>query len=155
MTSKADYHKKLCEEFHQIYLDKNDDYGDAFSKLYREVGFLTGYTKIADKFYRIQALNKKGEENRKIDETIRDSLMDMANYCMLTVMEMDINARYCESVGAPVVGGEKTESKKPLKKLSSLQRVLKQGYSSDVGMCCHGVPYEDNCEACNEEDNQW
>lgn len=120
--TKYQKHLDLCNEFHNTYLAKNDDYGDAFSKLYAEVGFLAAYTKIADKFYRIQSLSKKGEENRKVNETMRDSLMDLANYCMMCVMEMD-NA---ESVDPDFV--------KP-----SIP-------------CPHGYRDWDKCPVCNKEE---
>lgn len=88
--AKAEQHEELCGNLHQTYLDKNSDYGSAFEKIWAEVGFICGYTKIADKFYRIQSLMRGGKENRKVkQETLKDSLLDLANYCLLSIVEMD------------------------------------------------------------------
>lgn len=133
--TKYQKHLDLCNEFHATYQNKNDDYGDAFSKLWAETGFIAGYTKIADKFYRIQSLRKKGEDNRKVNETMRDSLMDLANYCMMCVMEMD-NA---EAVPTEIVD--------PNANIINHAKGL-QLYYKEQGWCPHGYEDWDKCPDC-------
>lgn len=87
---KADKHRKICEGLNKVYINKNKDYGDSFGDMYRELGIITAVTRIGDKFNRLKSLAKKSNEERCVkDETIRDTLLDMANYCIMTVIEMD------------------------------------------------------------------
>lgn len=85
-------HDVICRDIHELYVAKNGDYGSAFSRLWAEVGFLAGYTKLADKFYRIQSLRQKDEMRGAVDETMEDTLLDLAGYCILCVQEMRLEA---------------------------------------------------------------
>lgn len=44
--------------------------------------------RLGDKFNRFKSLSKGNEWHVK-DESIRDTLLDLANYAILTVMELD------------------------------------------------------------------
>lgn len=87
-NSKETKHAQICENLHKTYVAKNHDYGDAFEKLWGEVGHLAGYTKIADKFYRLQNL-WNGNKEAQVNESIYDTLIDLANYCILSAIELD------------------------------------------------------------------
>lgn len=82
-------HKNMSDYLHETYLKKNADYGSAFEILWDEVGSLCGYTKIADKFYRIRTLMSPGYEP-KVNESVIDSLLDLANYCLLSAVEIEM-----------------------------------------------------------------
>lgn len=86
--SKAELHKNICEHLNDVYVKKNNDYGDSFGDMYRELGIITAVTRIGDKFNRLKSLARKQERCVK-DETIKDTLLDMANYCIMTVIEME------------------------------------------------------------------
>lgn len=84
-------HAEICEILTDTYIKKNKDYGNSFGELFQELGPITAVTRIADKFNRVKSLVLKSEEERKVkDESIRDTFLDMANYCIMTVMEMDV-----------------------------------------------------------------
>lgn len=80
-------HNNICGELHELYSKKNHDYGDSFHKGYEEFGLTMAAIRISDKVNRFKTLVKtKGQVN---DESIRDTLLDAANYCIMTVMELD------------------------------------------------------------------
>lgn len=86
--NKKEKHKDIMDEIHKLYLDKNGDYGDSFSKLYKEFGNTSSIIRLSDKLERLKTLNK-GNEQRVKDESIRDTLLDLCGYAVLTIMELD------------------------------------------------------------------
>lgn len=79
-------HRLICKELTETYIKKNHDYGDAFSETYDKLGIISAVTRITDKTNRLVSLCTK--EQRVDDETLEDTLMDLANYAIMTVMEM-------------------------------------------------------------------
>lgn len=80
-------HKKICDELTELYRKKNHDYGDSFHKSFEEFGLTMAAIRISDKVNRFKALIKS--DSQVNDESIRNTLIDAANYCILTVMELD------------------------------------------------------------------
>jgi hypothetical protein len=81
-------HEELCRLLNQTYRAKNEAYGDSFGRTFRELGIISAVTRMYDKFNRVKAL-AAGVENRVADESLMDTLLDLANYCMMTVIEME------------------------------------------------------------------
>lgn len=82
-----DIHKTICNQIHSTYERKNADYGDAFGRSVDEFGISAAMVRISDKYYR--ALNLvKGHTPQVASEALEDTLLDMANYCIMTVMKM-------------------------------------------------------------------
>lgn len=82
-------HKKICDEIHDLYVRKNRDYGDSFHQTFVEEGMAMPRIRLGDKFSRFKTLTLSGVQNVK-DESVRDTLMDLANYALMTVIEMDM-----------------------------------------------------------------
>ena len=82
---KLDKHRAICKELSDIYEKKNHDYGDSFSKLYEEYGMLSVVIRLFDKLYRLENLMEK--EQMVEDESIEETLKDLANYCIMALME--------------------------------------------------------------------
>ena len=80
-------HKKICGELTELYRKKNHDYGDSFHKSFEEFGLTMAAIRLNDKLNRFKTLIK--DTGAVSDETIRDTLIDLANYAIMTVMEMD------------------------------------------------------------------
>lgn len=87
---KTTAHENLCKEIHELYVKKNHDYGDSFGKTYKDLGIISAATRISDKYNRFVEL-AKGNEPLISTETIRDTLIDMANYALMTIIELDNN----------------------------------------------------------------
>ncbi|MBQ5589581.1 MAG: DUF1599 domain-containing protein [Anaerotignum sp.] len=81
-------HRNICNELNNLYERKNRDYGDSFHKTYLEEGMAMARIRLTDKLERFKKLTREGGQAVK-DESIRDTLIDMANYCIMTAMEMD------------------------------------------------------------------
>lgn len=84
-------HKQLLSQLHETYLQKNTAYGNSFHDTYVDLGIIAAITRIADKFNRAKTLAKdRATGNIDIgDEPLTDTLLDMANYCIMTVMEIE------------------------------------------------------------------
>lgn len=85
---KYQKHQELIEEIHDTYVKKNHDYGDSFGRTYKALGIISAVTRITDKYNRLVSL-ATNDKALVEDESIRDTLMDMANYCLMTVIELD------------------------------------------------------------------
>ena len=70
-----------------LYEKKNTDYGDSFNQLLDEFGLISSTITLQDKVNRLKyIINNK---NQKImDESIQDTLMDIANYSIMTLMRL-------------------------------------------------------------------
>ena len=88
MELKAEMHAQICSELHELYEAKNADYGDAFSKTFDEYGMVAPLLRMEDKMSRLKSLHRKGVQQVK-QESMRDTLIDLANYAIMTVMELD------------------------------------------------------------------
>jgi hypothetical protein len=88
MIDRKNRHNELCIVLNDIYKRKNLAYGDAFSNTYAEFGIISAVTRMSDKWNRIKSLIN-GIENKIGDESLKDTLLDLANYCLMTVMEIE------------------------------------------------------------------
>jgi len=83
----ADPFAVITEEMFELYLDKSADYGDSFSKSFDEFGLISAVIRLTDKVNRLRTL--VANENLVKDESIRDTLIDLANYSIMTIIELD------------------------------------------------------------------
>jgi hypothetical protein len=82
-------HKELCKELNEVYEKKNHDYGNSFGETFDKLGIISAVTRISDKYNRLTSLCMLPEEERRVkDESITDTLLDLANYCIMTVIEL-------------------------------------------------------------------
>lgn len=84
---KLDMFEELVINALNTYISKNIDYGDSFSKSYKEFGVVASVVRISDKVERLKSLVDK--EPEVIGESFKDTLMDLANYAFMTVLEID------------------------------------------------------------------
>ena len=82
-------HKALCDEINNLYAKKNHDYGDSFHQTYLEEGMAMPRIRLSDKLNRFKSLSRKLGEQAVKDESIRDTLIDLANYALMTILEME------------------------------------------------------------------
>ena len=82
-------HKKIAEELTALYVRKNADYGDSFHRSFVDWGMPMAAIRLGDKYNRFVSLVKNKGETQVKDESLRDTLIDLANYAIMTVMELD------------------------------------------------------------------
>lgn len=80
--------QKITDEMFELYKRKNKDYGDSFSKGFCEYGMIMPCIRLEDKFLRFKQLVRSGEVS-VVDEKIEDTLIDMANYAVMTLIELE------------------------------------------------------------------
>lgn len=85
--NKIERHAAICAGLNDLYARKNADYGDSFGKSYHEYGLIMACIRLEDKLNRLKSLAK--QEARVKNETIGDTLADLANYAVMTLVEME------------------------------------------------------------------
>ena len=85
--SKLDLYTEILGDMRQTYVAKNKDYGDSFGISIEKYGLISALTRISDKFNRIESLILK-DDRQVLDEKLEDTLLDLANYCIMTVIEL-------------------------------------------------------------------
>lgn len=84
--TKIEIHKNLCDKTHELYEDKNADYGDSFSQLRKRYpNFVC--MRLFDKLNRLDTIIQPGYKCKVSDEKIEDTLMDIANYALMELTE--------------------------------------------------------------------
>lgn len=86
--TKFEQHEQLLQKLHETFVKKNMAYGDSFALSIKKYGMIAALTRMSDKFNRIETLILGGR-NEVTDESLIDSLCDIANYAIMTVMEME------------------------------------------------------------------
>jgi hypothetical protein len=81
--------RDITEQMASTYERKNADYGNSFGESVDEFGAVAGVVRIGDKFNRLKNLIKNPGTQRVNDESIADTLLDMANYCIMLKIEID------------------------------------------------------------------
>ena len=87
--TKLERHKQWCENLHALYEIKNRAYGDSFGDTFNKLGIISAVTRITDKYNRLVNLATHPDINEN-DESIIDTLADLANYAIMTAMELGI-----------------------------------------------------------------
>lgn len=85
--NKIEKHAEVCKELNNIYESKNNDYGDSFGKSFEEYGMTMPCIRLEDKMNRLKSLTK-GTKQKVDGESIEDTLLDLANYAVMTVVEL-------------------------------------------------------------------
>lgn len=89
--NKINTHLDICHILNDIYQRKNADYGDSFAKLRNEIPSAI-LVRIYDKYSRLKNL-LEGSDQLVLDESIDDSLLDLANYCILELIERKLEGK--------------------------------------------------------------
>ena len=79
--------RDITNGMYDTFKAKNHDYGNSFSELFAECGMTYAYGHMAEKLKRVKSLIS--DEAKVNGESMRDSLLDLANYAILTIMELD------------------------------------------------------------------
>ena len=82
-VNKITFDDILTQMLH-TYKAKNADYGNSFDKTLNEFGLVASVVRLTDKMERIKSLIKS--DAKVLDEKIDDTLLDMANYAVLTLL---------------------------------------------------------------------
>lgn len=84
---ESDTFESVLDEMRDLHAKKNADYGDAFHKSFEEFGVTAGVVRLNDKMERVKSLVKNGKAEVK-DESLMDTLKDMASYAVMLYVEL-------------------------------------------------------------------
>lgn len=87
--SDEDRFKIITTDLYTTFCKKNHDYGNSFEQSLNEEGLAASRVRIGDKWNRYKTLSKG--EVAQVNESIIDTLLDMANYSIMTVMWLQKN----------------------------------------------------------------
>jgi hypothetical protein len=85
--NNIELYEQIVNELKQIYKDKNHDYGNSFSILFEKFGLTSVVIRLWDKILRLETLTKT--EAKVKDESITDTLKDIINYSIMTLIELE------------------------------------------------------------------
>ena len=81
--------KNITEEMVELYTKKNSDYGDSVHDTYVKYGPVSFLVRMEDKINRVRKLTETDYSSKITDEKVRDSLIDLANYAIIMILEME------------------------------------------------------------------
>lgn len=87
-TTKTDHHRMICDQLTAVYTAKNHDYGDSFARV-RGMHPEAICIRLWDKLLRLESL--MGGKKAQVDESIEDTLKDLANYAIMELMERHLD----------------------------------------------------------------
>lgn len=91
LKTKINLHKGKCEQLNSLYAAKNSEYGDSFSQTLQSRGLVALAIVLESKLNRLDTLISSQEAPQH--ESIDDTLMDIANYCLLALVERDLQKK--------------------------------------------------------------
>ena len=80
--------RKIVGEMADTYEKKNENYGDSFGQLCKDLGPVAGLVPLYNKIHRATSLVKSGKNHY---ENLEDTFIDLACYAIMNVIEMRAN----------------------------------------------------------------
>lgn len=108
--------KELHSREEAIYAERNEKYGDSFSKTYQKRGHVAAIVRMEDKLDRADYLLSHGLMESG-GESVIDTLMDLSNYANMTIMEL---------MGTEAQAPAKAPRKKKSKKKETSKETVKE-----------------------------
>lgn len=85
---RLEAHKQLLNQIHETYIQKNRAYGNSFDQSCDDFGITAAMVRMSDKWNRLKTLTKNPDIPQG-DESVKDTLLDLANYCVMTYLYLD------------------------------------------------------------------
>ncbi len=96
---------KITRKQRETYERKNTDYGDSFNISLDKFGLIAFVVRAGDKMSRIESL--VGKQALVGDESMKDTISDLANYCTMALMWLDNDKEEVDAIqkGQPHIPG--------------------------------------------------
>jgi len=131
---KVELFKEIVGDFLQTYIAKNGDYGDSFTKVREEYPHAIAI-RLTDKLERLKTLLDKDYEQKIQDESLEDTLKDLAVYSIMELMERKLDEAYDEVMqtmeNCSCEGCEEIYTSTEQAKIELIE-MLKEKYGDDV-----------------------
>lgn len=87
---RLDIYEYILNGLEETYKAKNNDYGNSVADTYDKFGSVSFLVRITDKYNRLMTLCDPNAPEQKVkDEKIDDTILDLANYCLLWLVERE------------------------------------------------------------------
>lgn len=90
-VNPAEEFESITKQMVDVFKRKNHDYGNSFEESLNDEGIAASRIRLRDKWNRFVQLSR-GRNAQVNTESIQDTLLDMANYCIMTIMWMNKNS---------------------------------------------------------------
>lgn len=80
----------IVDHMSDTYRAKNSDYGDSVGDTYNKFGDISFLVRISDKYNRLVSLTNNEQNQQVQDEKLEDTILDLANYCVLWLIERQL-----------------------------------------------------------------
>lgn len=97
ILTDADLFRQVTEEMAKTFERKDATYGNSFA-IGGKYGMIAALTRISDKFNRIENLIL-GAKNNVPEESIKDTLLDLACYSVMTLIEVSKHQTASDTYG--------------------------------------------------------
>ena len=84
----------ISQEICKLHEKKNNDYGDAAYESYKDFGLVAYIIRLGDKYRRLKSLTTPGKEQMVKEETVEDTLLDLAAYSIMAIEALRKNKNY-------------------------------------------------------------
>lgn len=90
LEDKYKIHKNYCDKLNPTYRAKNTDYSDSFAKGIDNMGYTSAIIRMDDKMNRVKSLLLNNTDKPQVNESVIDTLLDLANYSLMLLTEYEI-----------------------------------------------------------------
>lgn len=105
--------EQQCVGLCNLLKRKNADYGDSFSEhpylLPKMFPSTAAYVRLSDKFHRLQTLLNTVGNRTNVNESLQDTIRDVAGYCILLLAYADAPIPTFDDDAKPIVAAEEDD----------------------------------------------
>ncbi len=109
-NNKLNTLKEIHKQEETLYAERNEKYGDSFSKTFQEYGPTVALIRLEDKLNRAKSLISNGLDGSD-GESIIDTLKDLSNYSNMTIIELTSSNEETTEATAPKAPKKKRNKK--------------------------------------------
>ena len=109
-NNKLNTLKEIHKQEETLYVERNEKYGDSFSKTFQEYGPTVALIRLEDKLNRAKSLISNGLDGSD-GESIIDTLKDLSNYSNMTIIELTSSNEETTEATAPKAPKKKRNKK--------------------------------------------
>lgn len=83
MVNESNPFKDYTDYLADVLNQKNQDYGDSFSRSVDKYGIIVAVVRLEDKVNRLENLTANGDKEKVKDESLADTALDISGYGLL------------------------------------------------------------------------
>lgn len=88
LEQEIEYFESITKQMNEVFKNKRSDYGATTTETYKLFGMVSMLTRMHDKLGRLDNLCKPGKQIQVSNEKIEDTLLDLANYAVIALLEL-------------------------------------------------------------------